>query len=214
MPVDADGTFTPIRFSAMVIAVNNDKIQDAPKSWKDLLNPKYKGKIAMPDPKVAATALVTVAALTDKYGWEYWQQLKANGVIVSPTNEMRDKFAQGEYPITITMEENVLKQQMAQKVNATVVYPEEGSVIVPGYIGILKDAANLEGAKKLVDWWLSEEGQTAMSLAFMHPVKFGVKEPVGAQSLIELQLHSLPMNWNRLMAEEQQIKDKFAEIMK
>ncbi|MBQ8918987.1 MAG: extracellular solute-binding protein, partial [Acidaminococcaceae bacterium] len=72
--VDADGAFTPIRISAMVIAVHNDKVKEPPKSWKDLLDPKYKGMIAMPDPKAAATALATVAALTDKYGWEYWQK--------------------------------------------------------------------------------------------------------------------------------------------
>ena len=212
--VDADGAFTPIRISAMVIAVNRDKVQDIPKSWKDLLDPKYKGKIAMPNPKVAATALATVAALKDKYGWEYWQQLKDNGVIVSPTMEMRDKFSRGEYPITITMEEDVLKQKQSQNVNAEVVYPEEGSVLLPGYIGILKDTKNPGDAKKLVDWWLSDEGQSAMSLAFMHPVKFGVKEPVGSRGLIELRIHSLPVNWNKLMAEEKQVKEKFAEIMK
>ena len=212
--VDADGAFTPIRVSSVVIAVNRDKIEDVPKSWEDLLDPKYKGKIAMPDPKVAATALATVSALADKYGWEYWRQLRENDVIVSPTTEMRDKFSRGEYPITITMEEDVLKQKMALNVNAEIVYPEEGSVLVPGYIGILKDARNPESAKKLVDWWLSEEGQSAMSLAFMHPVKFGVKEPAGSRTLFEQQIHSLPVNWNRLMVEEQLVKDRFDEIMK
>ncbi len=212
--VDADGAFTPIRISAMVIAVHNDKIKEPPKSWKDLLDPRYKGMVAMPDPKVAATALATVAALTDKYGWEYWQQLKANGVVVSKTNEMREKFAKGEYPITITMEENVLKQKMAQGFNVSVVYPEEGSVLVPGYIAILKDTANPEGAKKLLDWWLSREGQSAMSLAYMHPVKYGVREPDGAQKLADLRIHSLSVNWNKLAVEEKMVKEKFAEIMK
>ena len=212
-PVDSDGAYTPIRISAMVIAVNNDKIKDPPKSWKDLLDPKFKGKVAMPNPKVAATALATVAAVTDKYGWEYWQKLKANGVVVSPTMEMREKFGRGEYPITITMEEDVLKQK-AQGVRATVIYPEEGSVIVPGYICILKDTQNPEGARKLVDWWLSRDGQLAMSLGYMHPVKFGVKEPAGAQSLIDLKIHSLPVNWSKLAVEEKQVKEKFAEIMK
>lgn len=212
-PVDSDGAYTPIRISAMVIAVNNDKIKDPPKSWKDLLDPKFKGKVAMPNPKVAATALATVSAVTDKYGWEYWQKLKANGVVVSPTMEMREKFGRGEYPITITMEEDVLKQK-AQGVRATVIYPEEGSVIVPGYICILKDTQNPEGARKLVDWWLSRDGQLAMSLGYMHPVKFGIKEPVGAQSLIDLKIHSLPVNWSKLAVEEKQVKEKFAEIMK
>ena len=212
-PVDSDGAYTPIRISAMVIAVNNDKIKDPPKSWKELLDPKFKGKVAMPNPKVAATALATVSAVTDKYGWEYWQKLKANGVVVSPTMEMREKFGRGEYPITITMEEDVLKQK-AQGVRATVIYPEEGSVIVPGYICILKDTQNPEGARKLVDWWLSRDGQLAMSLGYMHPVKFGIKEPAGAQSLIDLKIHSLPVNWSKLAVEEKQVKEKFAEIMK
>lgn len=212
--VDADGAFTPIRISAMVIAVHNDKVKEPPKSWKDLLDPKYKGMIAMPDPKAAATALATVAALTDKYGWEYWQKLKANGVVVSKTNEMREKFAKGEYPITITMEENALKQKISQGVNATVIYPEEGSILVPGYIAILKDSKNPEGAKKLVDWWLSKEGQSAMSLAYMHPVKYGVREPNGAQNLNDLRIHSLSVNWNKLAVEENMVKEKFAEIMK
>ncbi|MBQ8919597.1 MAG: extracellular solute-binding protein, partial [Acidaminococcaceae bacterium] len=179
-----------------------------------LLDPKYKGMIAMPDPKAAATALATVAALTDKYGWEYWQKLKANGVVVSKTNEMREKFAHGEIPITITMEENALKQKISQGVNATVIYPEEGSILVPGYIAILKDSKNPEGAKKLVDWWLSKEGQSAMSLAYMHPVKYGVREPNGAQNLNDLRIHSLSVNWNKLAVEENMVKEKFAEIMK
>ncbi len=213
-PVDADGGYTPVRLSAMVIAVNQDKIDDPPTSWKDLTDPKYKGKIAMPSPNSSAMAMVTVMVLADKYGWEYWQQLKENDVVVSPTMEMRDKFSRGEYPITITMEEDVLKQKMALNVPAAIVYPEEGSVVVPGYIGILKNTDNPEGAKKLVDWWLSEEGQSAMSLAFMHPVKFGVKEPAGSRSLIELKIHSLPVNWNRLMVEEELVKDRFADIMK
>ena len=213
-PVDADGAFTPIRISAMVIAVHNDKIKEPPRSWKDLLDPKYKGKIAMPNPKAAATALATVAALKDKYGWEYWEKLKENGVVVSKTQEMREKFAHGEYPIIINMEENALKQKMSQGVNTTIIYPEEGSVLVPGYIGILKDTKNPEGAKKLVDWWLSREGQSAMSLAYMHPVKYGVREPAGAQDINNLRIHSLSVNWNKLAVEEKMVKEKFAEIMK
>ena len=73
---------------------------------------------------------------------------------------------------------------------------------------------NPEGAKKLVDWWLSREGQSAMSLAYMHPVKYGVKEPVGAQNLGALRIHSLSVNWNKLAVEEKQVKERFAAIMK
>jgi iron(III) transport system substrate-binding protein len=53
-----------------------------------------------------------------------------------------------------------------------------------------------------------------MSLAYIHPVKFGIKEPIGAPKLGDLQIHSLPVNWNKLAVEEKQVKEKFAAIMK
>ena len=40
------------------------------------------------------------------------------------------------------------------------------------------------------------------------------KEPAGSRTLFELQVHSLPVDWNRLMVERQLVKDRFAEIMK
>ena len=53
-----------------------------------------------------------------------------------------------------------------------------------------------------------------MSLAYMHPVKYGVREPAGAQELSKLLIHSLSVNWNKLAVEEKMVKDKFSEIMK
>ena len=53
----------------MIIAYNSDKLsaEEAPKSWKDLTDPKWQGKIAMPNPMLSGTAFVAVAALADKY---------------------------------------------------------------------------------------------------------------------------------------------------
>lgn len=62
----------------MIIAYNTAKVSaaDAPKTWKDLLDPKWQGKIAMPNPLLSGTAYVAAGALSDKYGWEYFENLK------------------------------------------------------------------------------------------------------------------------------------------
>jgi len=210
---DGDGAFTPIRVSAMVIAFNADKLQDGPKSWQDLLDPKYKGKIAMPDPKSSGTALATVEALTSKYGWEYWEKLKANGLIVTNTKDMREKLVTGDYPITITMEESVLMQQMSMNAHAKIVYPQDGTILIPGYIAILKDTTNQKGAQEIVDWWLGKDGQMAMSLAWMHGVKHDSKVPTGSKSLEELRKNAISVDWVKLIDSEDELQGKFAKLM-
>jgi iron(III) transport system substrate-binding protein len=79
---DARGSWTAVRISNMIIAYNTTKLkpEEAPKSWKDLLDPRFKGKIAMPSPMLSGTAYVAAGALSDKYGWEYFDKLKANGL--------------------------------------------------------------------------------------------------------------------------------------
>ena len=68
---DEKGAWSSVRISNMIIAYNSDKLspEEAPKSWKDLTDPKWKGKIAMPNPMLSGTAFVAVGALADKYGW-------------------------------------------------------------------------------------------------------------------------------------------------
>ena len=114
----------------MIIAYNKDKIakEDIPTSWEDLTNPKYKGRIAMPNPLLSGTAYVAVGALADKFGWEYFDRLKANGLRVEEGNSaIQNKLLTGEYMAAIILEENVLKLQQTKKEPLEVVYPKEGA---------------------------------------------------------------------------------------
>ena len=126
MEVDKDGAWTSVRVCNMIIAYNKDKIakEDIPTSWEDLTNPKYKGRIAMPNPLLSGTAYVAVGALADKFGWEYFDRLKANGLRVEEGNSaIQNKLLTGEYMAAIILEENVLKLQQTKKEPLEVVYP-------------------------------------------------------------------------------------------
>ena len=99
MEVDKDGAWTSVRVCNMIIAYNKDKIakEDIPTSWEDLTNPKYKGRIAMPNPLLSGTAYVAVGALADKFGWEYFDRLKANGLRVEEGNSaIQNKLLTGD----------------------------------------------------------------------------------------------------------------------
>ena len=212
MEKDPEGAWTPVRISNMVIAYNTTKLkpEEAPKSWKDLTDPKWKGKIAMPNPLLSGTAFVAVAALSDKYGWEYFEKLRANGIRVEEGNSaIQNKLLTGEYLAVMILEENILKMADQKKEPVKVVYPEDGVVMVPSPIGIISTTQNTAGAKAMVDWWLSKEGQEAIVTGWMHSVRGDVRPPNGAPPLKDFVSKAVPVNWVKLAKDKEMYKETF-----
>ena len=209
---DKDGAWASVRISNMIIAYNADKMkaEDAPKSWKDLTDPKWQGKVAMPNPLLSGTAFVAVGALADKYGWEYFDQLKANGIRVEQGNSaIQNKLLTGEYAVAMILEENILKLQETKHENLKVIYPADGVVVIPSPIAIMSTTKNPDGAKATVDWWLSKEGQLAVVKGWMHSVREDVQPPNGAPALKTFIANAVKVDWQKLADENAKIKEAF-----
>ena len=207
----ADGSWYAVRVCNMIIAYNADKLkaEDAPKNWTDLTDPKWKGKIAMPNPMLSGTAYVAVGALADKYGWEYFDKLKANGLRVEEGNSaIQNKLLTGEYAAAMILEENILKLANTKKEPLKVIYPKDGVVQVPSPIAIFNTTKNPEGAKALVDWWLSKEGQQAVVKGWMHSVRGDVKEPIGSVPTKGLTDGKIKVDWRKLADNNAKIKEE------
>lgn len=207
-----DGSWYAVRVCNMIIAYNADKLkaEDAPKNWTDLTDPKWKGKIAMPNPMLSGTAYVAVGALADKYGWEYFDKLKANGLRVEEGNSaIQNKLLTGEYAAAMILEENILKLANTKKEPLKVIYPSDGVIQVPSPIAIFNTTKNPEGAKALVDWWLSKEGQEAVVKGWMHSVRGDVKEPIGSVPTKGLTDSKIKVDWRKLADNNAQIKEEF-----
>ena len=214
---DKDGAWTPVRISNMIIAYNTTKLkaEDAPKSWKDLTDPKWKGKIAMPNPLLSGTAYVAVAALSDKYGWDFFDKLKANDIRIEEGNSaIQNKLLTGEYLAVMILEENILKMADTKKEPVKVIYPEDGVVTVPSPIGILSATQNADGAKALVDFWLSKEGQQAIVKGWMHSVRGDVEPPVGAPAYKTFADKAVKVDWAKFYKDKEKYKEEFrARVM-
>lgn len=209
---DPKGAWTAVRISNMIIAYNTDKLkaEDAPKSWEELTDPKWKGRIAMPNPMLSGTAYVAVGALADKYGWDYFDKLKANGIRVEEGNSaIQNKLLTGEYDAAMILEENILKLAATKNEPLKVVYPEDGIICVPSPIAIFNTTKNPEGSKALVDWWLSKEGQEAVVKGWMHSVRADVEPPKGAPALKTLLPNAVKVDWKKLSTDDAAIKEAF-----
>ncbi|HYF95053.1 MAG TPA: ABC transporter substrate-binding protein [Symbiobacteriaceae bacterium] len=210
-----DAMYTAVRISNVIIAYNTKAVkpEDAPKSFKDLTDPKWKGQIALVDPTQSGTALVSSWALSKKYGWEFFQQLKANGAVVAGGNSaVEQKLVTGEFKVGVILEENILKVRSKGE-PVDFVYPADGTIIIPSPIGIFKSTQNPDAAKALTDWWLSVEGQKAVTTGWMHSVRADVASPKGAKALADFSKTAMPVDWNDLAKNQGAIKDQFVKIM-
>ncbi|HJH56342.1 MAG TPA: ABC transporter substrate-binding protein [Brachyspira hyodysenteriae] len=169
---NTEGPFT--RFSAIpsILMVNtnlagNIKIE----GYEDLLNPELKGKIAAADPSASSSAfehlvnmLYAMGKGDPEKGWDYVQKLCANldGKLLSGSSAVYKGVADGEYTVGLTFEEGGANYVSAGS-PVKLVYMKEGVIIKPDGIYIIKNAKNLENAKKFVDYATSYDAQKTIT---------------------------------------------------
>lgn len=215
---DPDNYFTTVRLSTMVMTYNQEVLKkgEGPKSFKSLTDSTWSKKVAMPDPLKSGTTFTTVAFLSDRYGWDYFTQLKQNGIVSSGGNSAVMRSVESkEYPIGVVLLENILKGKKNNS-PADIIYPEDGAVLIPGPIAILKSTKQPEVAKKLYDFMLSRKGQQAIIDGYMHSPKVDMSPPEGAKPLKELLPKAFPWSagfMNKITKSQSKVKDQYSKVM-
>ena len=167
---DADGYWTGLALVPAGFLVNNDvlaeKNLEAPKTWEDLADPKYKGEIIMASPAISGTQYAilngTIQAYGEEKGWEVWKGINENvDFYAQGGGEPGPKCAAGEFGIAVlAMTGGTFAMEAEYPVTA--VYPEDMIPWTPAPIAIFKNPQNKDAAKVFVDYFLSKEGQEAL----------------------------------------------------
>jgi iron(III) transport system substrate-binding protein len=164
---DPDGYWYGWSYWFACIGVNTKLLQEkgyrAPRSWSDLLDPKWKGEIVMPNPGTSGTAYLTVSTIMQLFGedegWQYLEKLNRNVAQYTKSGSAPGQLvAQGEYMIGITWDQAVEKRR-EEGYPIEMVIPDEGTGYVLDIAVIYKSAENPEGAKKFIDYLGSREFQ-------------------------------------------------------
>ncbi len=189
---DPDGLFASWRAWLSVIGYNTKlvKPEDAPKSFADLLDPKWSGKIVKGHPGYSGTIMTATFQISRDLGWEYFEKLAKQKVMqVQSSADPPKKLALGERAVMADGNEYNLFQLKEKGEPVEIVYPTEGTPLIVGPSGVLKDAPHPNAARLLQSFLFSVEGQQLMvdfgGLRSMHAL---VKDKAGRKPLREIKL--------------------------
>jgi iron(III) transport system substrate-binding protein len=210
---DPDGQYAAYRAHLSVIGYNTQQVkkEDAPKSYQDLLDPKWRGRIVKAHPGYSGTIMTGTDVLSKVLGWEYFEKLGKQRIMqVQSSTEPPKKLAQGERSIQADGNEYNMFMLKESGVPVEVVYPVEGTPIAIGHSGVLKNAPHPNVAKLFYAFLFSKEAQQLTSdvggLRSFHPE---VKEKEGRTPLSKIKiLYSDP---TKLESQIEDIKKKYEQ---
>lgn len=136
----------------------------APKCWKDLLDPRYKGEIDISHPASSGTAYTILAGLVQLMGeepaFDYMKKLHKNvsQYTRSGTAQARN-VAKGDSAIGVSFIFGFDNERLTNKFPVYSAAPCEGTSYEIGGIALVKGARNKEGARRYYDWLMSPAGQ-------------------------------------------------------
>ena len=176
---DPDGLWWAVHSAHIAIIVNVPALKGkaVPRSFADLLKPEYKGLIAYDDPTIHGTSFTFIYGINNlvgggadfNKGFDYLKKLDAN-VSNYPRENSYNDVLRGEIPIWINADGNGLKMKWTDKAKVEIVIPEEGTVVAPLVMALVKGAPHVEEAKKYLDWCLGESAQKTMAESFFQPI--------------------------------------------
>jgi len=184
--VEKEARWTASNVHVMIIMVNKSllKATEMPKSWKDLFDPKWKGKIVMTNPEKSGTAYAQVYGIYKLYGWDGINKLIANATILDTASLIYKGVAAGEYPLGVTLEYAAHRYIVGGDKNVGIVYPADGAFMSPEATGIVKNCPHPEEAKKFVDYLISKKVEDEIFDKFSRrPARLDARDTEGLPSL-------------------------------
>lgn len=151
------------------VSINTSLVNlDELTSYKDFLNPKWKGKIIINDPTIAGAGSRWFAVVADQFtGLDYMRELVKNEPAVTRDQRLQvEGLARGKYAIAIGVQPDIQAEFIKASAPIKTVIPKEGAWLGggPGLISHFNNAPHPNATKVFINWFLSKEGQTVYSM--------------------------------------------------
>ena len=189
---DPDGMFASWRVTVCPMGYNTKlvKAEDAPKSYADLLDPKWKGKIVKAHPGYSGTIMTATQQLSRELGWPWFEKLAQQKILqVQSAVDPPKKIAAGEREVMADGTEYGLFGLKDKKEPVEIIYAAEGSPLVTGPSGVMTHAPNPNAARLFYAWSMSAEGQQLnVDIGFLRSAHALVKDHPGMRKFSDIKV--------------------------
>jgi iron(III) transport system substrate-binding protein len=205
----SDKSYTPTGVTLMAaLAYNKNKVKNPPTTWQQLLGPQWKGQVGMNDPSQSGPTFPFIAGMMNylggvSAGQTYFTKLKANGLIIHPTNgPTLQALTSGQINLALVQSSAAIGAALSDK-NIGISYPHPVTLL-PSAIGIdaKAPAAEQAEAEKFIEFVLSPAGQKVMQSgdptgdSLYYPVLQGVSPLSSLPSLASTTTQTInPYTW-------------------
>lgn len=209
------GDYTSVIYMLILaIGLNTEKMTQLgfsenqyPQCWRDLLDPRLKGEILLPDPQVSGTSYNFIATLIQLWGeeqaFDYLKQLNINIPYYGKSSMVTNSLARGETAIAIGYLHDY-QIEKAKGAPIVSVLPCEGDGYALGGLSIIKGARNLDNAKLLVDWVLDVEAQELpWREAGAYQIPANINAQVSPNSIDPSKLQLIDFDFNKFGSSEE-----------
>jgi iron(III) transport system substrate-binding protein len=209
---DTDGFYTVLRGTPYVIGVNTQKVAkgDMPRRWKDLLDPRWKGKLVQAHPGYSGVVLTGITGLLGAFGWDYFAALAKNEpLVVQSAEDPPMKLAGAEAWVGASGEYNIYRA--AKKGNPIAsIYPEEGVPFVSSANAVMAKAPHPNAARVFTDWLFGKTAQQIMADDGLYVPNEEVTYAKDKRPMREIKI--MPASPEEIMKRNEEIKTKFREL--
>jgi iron(III) transport system substrate-binding protein len=168
-PFADNGTFLPASAGNFALLINTNLVKEGIKSWKELEDSKWAGKILSDDPRALGAGQVWFEVTYRTLGRAFHEKIAAHKPVISRVfAESNRRVARGEFPVYLPF--NVSEYQSLKGLPIKAVIPEEGVPYVAFGAAVLKDAPHPNAARLFMNFLLGPDRQLVFALEGFRPV--------------------------------------------
>jgi iron(III) transport system substrate-binding protein len=210
---DKDGHFVAQRLNLMTIYARSDKLAaaDRPKTWSDLVDARYKGKLIMTDPSFTALQLTVVGMMSKNVGWDFYEKLRQNDImIVQGNQQVSDNIKRGERLIAVGALDSYAADDRKAGHPIVTILPADGTFVIPSPTAVIKGSPNPNAAKWLAEFMIGDAAQALFPADGGYAARKDMPPPADGIALDKIKI--IPVDYDYVEKEAVRVKKRFNEI--
>jgi iron(III) transport system substrate-binding protein len=210
---DPDGQFVAQRLNMMTHYLRSDKVAaaDEPKTWNDLADPKYKGKLILTDPSFTSLQVSVVGMIAKERGWGFFEKLRQNDpMVVQGNQQVSEMLKRGERLIAAGALDSYAADLKRDGHPVKTLYPSDGLFVIPSPTSVVKGSPNPNAAKLFAQFMISDDAQKVFPAEGAYSARNDIPAPQGSPDLKTLKI--LPVDYDYIEKQTAAIKKRFNEV--